>query len=30
VEAAQAYVTLGEMVETLKAEWGSYTEPPMF
>jgi methylmalonyl-CoA mutase N-terminal domain/subunit len=30
IEAAKAYVTLGEMVETLKEEWGSYTEPPMF
>lgn len=30
VEAAKAYVTLGEMVETLKQEWGIYTEPPMF
>jgi methylmalonyl-CoA mutase N-terminal domain/subunit len=30
VEAAGAYVTLGEMVETLKREWGVYTEPPMF
>ncbi len=30
VEAAHAYVTLGEMVETLKGEWGVYTEPPMF
>jgi methylmalonyl-CoA mutase, N-terminal domain len=30
VEAAKAYVTLGEMVETLKREWGVYTEPPMF
>jgi methylmalonyl-CoA mutase, N-terminal domain len=30
VEAARAYVTLGEMVETLKREWGVYTEPPMF
>jgi isobutyryl-CoA mutase large subunit len=30
VEAAKAYVTLGEMVETLRSEWGSYTEPPMF
>jgi methylmalonyl-CoA mutase N-terminal domain/subunit len=29
-EAARAYVTLGEMVETLKNEWGVYTEPPMF
>ena len=26
----KAYVTLGEMVETLKGEWGTYTEPPMF
>jgi methylmalonyl-CoA mutase N-terminal domain/subunit len=30
IEAAKAYVTLGEMVETLKQEWGGYTEPPMF
>jgi methylmalonyl-CoA mutase N-terminal domain/subunit len=30
VEAAKAYVTLGEMVEVLKEEWGVYTEPPMF
>jgi methylmalonyl-CoA mutase N-terminal domain/subunit len=30
VEAAKAYVTLGEMVETLKGEWGVYREPPMF
>ena len=30
IDAAKAYVTLGEMVETLKGEWGSYTEPPMF
>ena len=30
VEAAKAYVTLGEMVEALKQEWGVYTEPPMF
>ena len=30
VEAARAYVTLGEMVEALKGEWGVYTEPPMF
>jgi methylmalonyl-CoA mutase N-terminal domain/subunit len=30
VEAAHAYVTLGEMVEALKEEWGVYTEPPMF
>ena len=30
VEAAKAYVTLGEMVGVLKEEWGVYTEPPMF
>jgi methylmalonyl-CoA mutase N-terminal domain/subunit len=30
VEAAKAYVTLGEMVETLKDVWGVYVEPPMF
>jgi methylmalonyl-CoA mutase N-terminal domain/subunit len=30
VDAAEAYVTLGEIVETLKDEWGIYTEPPMF
>ena len=30
VEAAKAYVTLGEMVDALKQEWGVYTEPPMF
>ena len=30
IEAAKAYVTLGEMVETLKQEWGVYSEPPMF
>ena len=30
VEAAKAYVTLGEMVEALKEEWGVYTEPPYF
>ncbi|HJR44959.1 MAG TPA: methylmalonyl-CoA mutase family protein [Actinomycetota bacterium] len=30
IEAAKAYVTLGEMVEILKQEWGVYTEPPMF
>jgi methylmalonyl-CoA mutase N-terminal domain/subunit len=30
IEAAKAYVTLGEMVETLKQEWGVYTEPPRF
>ena len=30
IEAAEAYVTLGEMVGTLKEEWGVYTEPPMF
>jgi methylmalonyl-CoA mutase N-terminal domain/subunit len=30
VEAAQAYVTLGEMTQALKDEWGIYTEPPRF
>jgi methylmalonyl-CoA mutase N-terminal domain/subunit len=30
VDAAKAYVTLGEMVQTLKEEWGIYREPPMF
>ncbi|HEX2196615.1 MAG TPA: methylmalonyl-CoA mutase family protein, partial [Actinomycetota bacterium] len=30
VDAALAYVTLGEMVEALKDVWGVYTEPPMF
>jgi methylmalonyl-CoA mutase, N-terminal domain len=30
VEAAKAYVTLGEMVGALKEVWGVYTEPPMF
>jgi len=30
VQAAKAYVTLGEMVDALKEVWGGYTEPPMF
>jgi methylmalonyl-CoA mutase N-terminal domain/subunit len=30
IDAAHAYVSLGEMVETLKQEWGVYTEPPRF
>jgi methylmalonyl-CoA mutase N-terminal domain/subunit len=30
VEAAKAYVTLGEMVDALKSVWGVYVEPPMF
>jgi methylmalonyl-CoA mutase, N-terminal domain len=30
VEAAKAYVTLGEMVQALKDVWGIYSEPPMF
>jgi methylmalonyl-CoA mutase, N-terminal domain len=30
VEAAKAYVTLGEMVSALKEVWGGYTEPPAF
>ena len=30
VDAAKAYVTLGEMTQALKDEWGVYTEPPRF
>ena len=30
VEAAKAYVTLGEMVQALKDEWGVYTDHPVF
>jgi methylmalonyl-CoA mutase N-terminal domain/subunit len=30
IDAAKAYVTLGEMVAALKQVWGVYTEPPMF
>jgi methylmalonyl-CoA mutase N-terminal domain/subunit len=30
IEAAKAYVTLGEMVEALRDVWGGYTEPPAF
>jgi methylmalonyl-CoA mutase, N-terminal domain len=30
VEAAGAYVTLGEMVQALKEVWGTYSEPPQF
>ena len=30
VEAAKAYVTLGEMVAALREVWGGYIEPPMF
>jgi len=30
IDAAKAYVTLGEMVAALKEVWGVYTEPPMF
>jgi methylmalonyl-CoA mutase, N-terminal domain len=30
VEAAKAYVTLGEMVGALKQQWGVYSEPPVF
>jgi methylmalonyl-CoA mutase N-terminal domain/subunit len=30
IDAALAYVTLGEMVEALKDVWGVYVEPPMF
>jgi methylmalonyl-CoA mutase N-terminal domain/subunit len=30
IEAAKAYVTLGELTETLRQVWGRYTEPPAF
>jgi methylmalonyl-CoA mutase N-terminal domain/subunit len=30
IEAAKAYVTLGEMTQALKSMWGTYTEPPQF
>jgi methylmalonyl-CoA mutase, N-terminal domain len=30
IEAAKAYVTLGEMVQALKDVWGTYSEPPQF
>jgi methylmalonyl-CoA mutase N-terminal domain/subunit len=30
VAAANAYVTLGEMVQALKDVWGTYSEPPQF
>lgn len=30
IEAAKAYVTLGEMTEALRQVWGRYTEPPAF
>ena len=30
IEAAGAYVTLGEMTSALKDVWGVYTEPPQF
>ena len=30
IDAAKAYVTLGEMVEALKEVWGIYYEPPAF
>jgi methylmalonyl-CoA mutase N-terminal domain/subunit len=30
IDAAKAYVTLGEMVEALKEVWGIYSEPPAF
>jgi methylmalonyl-CoA mutase N-terminal domain/subunit len=30
IEAAKAYVTLGEMTHALKKVWGTYTEPPQF
>jgi methylmalonyl-CoA mutase N-terminal domain/subunit len=30
VEAARAYVTMGEMCDVLRAEWGVWTETPVF
>jgi len=30
IEAAKAYVTLGELTEILRQVWGRYTEPPAF
>ncbi len=30
IDAAKAYVTLGEMVGALKEVWGIYSEPPAF
>ncbi len=30
IECARSYVTIGEMVNTLKEEFGTYEEPPMF
>jgi len=30
IDGALAYATLGEMINTLKAEYGEYHEPPMF
>lgn len=30
IDAALAYATLGEMIATLKGEFGEYREPPMF
>jgi methylmalonyl-CoA mutase, N-terminal domain len=30
LDAARAEATLGEICEALRAEWGSYTEPPAF
>jgi methylmalonyl-CoA mutase N-terminal domain/subunit len=30
IEAAKAYVTLGEMTQALEKVWGTYTEPPQF
>ncbi len=30
IEAAKAYVTLGEMTDALRQVWGRYTEPPAF
>jgi methylmalonyl-CoA mutase N-terminal domain/subunit len=30
VEAAKAYVTLGEMCDALRGVWGTWTETPVF
>jgi methylmalonyl-CoA mutase N-terminal domain/subunit len=30
LEAARAEATLGEICDVLRAEWGTYTEPPSF
>jgi methylmalonyl-CoA mutase N-terminal domain/subunit len=30
VDAAKAYVTLGEMCDALRETWGTWTETPVF